>query len=57
MPHYLVFWDEMELLELTQGNNKGFLATYIQDFNQILVLVPFKDEYAKKLIFLHKLEP
>jgi hypothetical protein len=31
MLNYLVFQDEMELLEVTQGNNKGFLATYVQD--------------------------
>jgi hypothetical protein len=32
-------------------------ATYVQDFNQMLIVVPLKDEYAKKLIFLHKLKP
>jgi hypothetical protein len=32
MSHHLVFQDGMELLELTQGDNKGLLAPYVQDF-------------------------
>jgi hypothetical protein len=47
----------MELLELTQGDNKGSLATYIQDFDHMLIVVPLKDEYVWKLIFLHGFEP
>ncbi len=46
----------MELLELTQGDDKGSLAAYVQDFNRMLTMVPLKDEYAWKLIFLHGLK-
>jgi len=46
----------MELLELTQGNNKSFLATYVQNFSWMLIIVLFLNEYAKKLIFLHTLK-
>jgi hypothetical protein len=56
MPHHLVLWDGMELLELTQGNNKSFLATYVQNFSWMLIIVLFLNEYAKKLIFLHTLK-
>jgi hypothetical protein len=45
-PHHLVLWDGMELLELTQGDDKGSLAAYVQDFNRMLTMVPLKDEYA-----------
>jgi hypothetical protein len=55
MPHHLVLWDGMDLLEFNQGNNKGFFTTYVRDFSQMLIVVPLKDEYAKKLTFLHKL--
>ncbi len=47
----------MKLLEFTQGDNKGSLATYVQDFNWTLTMVPLKDEYARKLIFIHGLKP
>ncbi len=57
MLHHLVLRDGLELLELTQGNNKGFLATYVQDFSRMLIVIPLKDGYSKKLIFLHKLKP
>ncbi|CAM6029423.1 unnamed protein product [Sphagnum balticum] len=33
-------------LELTQGDDKGLLAAYVQDFNCMLIVVPLKDEYA-----------
>jgi hypothetical protein len=46
----------MELLELTQGDFGGSLATYIQDYNCMLIMVPLKDEYAQKLIFPHGLK-
>jgi hypothetical protein len=52
-----MFRDGMELLELTQGDNKGSLATYVQGFNQMLIIVPLKDEYVQKLIYLHGLKP
>jgi hypothetical protein len=55
MSHHLVLQDGMEFLEFTQGDNKGSLTTYVQDFNRMLIMVPFKDEYARKLIFLHGL--
>jgi hypothetical protein len=48
-------WDGA--LELTQGDDKGLLVAYIQDFNCMLTVVPLKDEYAHKLIFLHGLKP
>jgi hypothetical protein len=41
MPHHLELRDGMELLELTQGNNKSFPTTYVQDFSQMLIIVPF----------------
>jgi hypothetical protein len=31
--YHLVLWDGMKLLEPTQGDNKGSLAAYVQDFN------------------------
>jgi hypothetical protein len=46
MLHHLVLQDGMELLELTQGDDKGSLATYVQDFKQMFIVVPFKDGYA-----------
>jgi hypothetical protein len=55
MSHHLVLQDGMEFLEFTQGDNKGSLTTYVQDFNRMLIMVPLKDEYARKLIFLHGL--
>jgi hypothetical protein len=57
MPHHLVFEDGMELLELTQGDDGGLLATYVQDFSCMFIIVPLKDEYVQKLIFLHGLKP
>jgi hypothetical protein len=51
-PHHLVLRDGIKLLKPTQGNNKGLLATYIKDFNCMLNVVPLKNEYAQKLIFL-----
>jgi hypothetical protein len=33
------------------------LVAYIQDFNCMLTMVPLKDEYAWKLIFMHGLKP
>jgi hypothetical protein len=57
MLHHLVLQDGMELLESTQEDDKGFLATYVQDFKQMLIMVTFKDGYAKKLIFMHGLKP
>jgi hypothetical protein len=55
--YHLVFWDGMKVLEPTQGDNKGSLAAYVQNFNRMLTMVPLKDEYARKLIFLHGLKP
>ncbi|CAM6030436.1 unnamed protein product [Sphagnum balticum] len=55
--HHLVPRDGMELLEFNQGDDRGSLATYIHDFNHMLTVVPFKDEYVRKLIFLHGLKP
>jgi hypothetical protein len=53
----LVFKDGMEFLKLAQGDMVGYLVSHVQDFNQILTMVPMKEEYAKKLIFLHGLKP
>jgi hypothetical protein len=44
--HHLVLRDGMEVLELTQEDNRGSLVTYIQNFNHTLTLVPLRDEYA-----------
>jgi hypothetical protein len=55
-PHHLVLQDGMELLEFTQWDERGSLATYVQGFYQMLTIVPLKDEYAHKLIFLHGLK-
>jgi hypothetical protein len=55
--HHLVLRDVMEFLEFTQGEDRGLLATYIQDFNHILIVIPLKDEYVHKLVFLHGLKP
>ncbi len=55
--HHLVLRDGIEFLELTQGDNKGSLTTYVQDFNCMLSMVPLKDEYVRKLIFLHGFKP
>jgi hypothetical protein len=57
MPHHFVVWDGMGLLEVTQEEDRGSLATYVQDFNCMLTMVPLKDVYARKLIFLHALKP
>jgi hypothetical protein len=57
MLHHLVLQDGMEFLEFTQGDDKSFLATYVQDFKQMLNVVPFKDGYTKKLIFRNGLKP
>jgi hypothetical protein len=56
MPHHLVLRDDMEFLELTQGDDKDLLAVCVQDFSRMLIMVPLKDEYAQKLIFLHGLK-
>jgi hypothetical protein len=55
-PPHLVFQDGMELLEFTQWDKRGSLATYVQCFYQMLTIVPLKDEYVQKLIFLHGLK-
>ncbi len=47
----------MELLKFTQGDNRGSLATYVQNFNQMLTMVPLNNEYFRKLIFLHGFKP
>jgi hypothetical protein len=47
----------MEFLEVTQGDNKGSLTTYVQDFIRMPTMVPLKDEYAQKLIFMHGFKP
>jgi hypothetical protein len=47
----------IELLKPTQGDDKGLLATYIKDFNCMLNVVPLKNEYVRKLIFLLGLRP
>ncbi len=57
MSHHLVIQDDIKFLELTQGNNKGLLVAYVQDFNCMLTMVPLKYEYAQKLILLHGLKP
>ncbi len=57
MPHHLVLKDKMELLELAQGDGVGSLVSYAQDFNRMLTMVPLKEEYAMKLIFLHNSKP
>lgn len=57
MPHHLVFQDGMELLELTQGDDIGSLAAYVQDFSRMLTMVPLENEYVWKLIFFHGLMP
>jgi hypothetical protein len=46
----------MKLLELTQGHEGGFLATYVYEFNQMLIVASLKEEYVRKLIFLHGLK-
>ncbi len=46
----------MELLEFTQGHEGGFLATYVYEFNQMLIVAPLKEEYVRKLIFLRGLK-
>jgi hypothetical protein len=57
MLHHLVLWVVMELLEFTQEENRGLLVVYVQDFSRMLIVIPIKDEYAQKLIFLHGLKP
>ncbi len=57
IPHHLVLRNGMEFLELTQGEDRGLLLAYVQDFNCMLIMVPLKDEYVWKLIFLHALKP
>ncbi len=47
----------MKFLEFNQGDNKGSLIAYFQDFNQMQTMVPLKDEYTQKLIFLHRFKP
>jgi hypothetical protein len=39
---HLVLKDKMELLELAQGDGVDSLACYVQDFNWMLIIVPFK---------------
>jgi hypothetical protein len=57
MSHHLVFRDKMDLLELAQGDEVGSLVSYVQDFNWMLIMVPLKEEYTGKLIFLHNSKP
>jgi hypothetical protein len=52
-----VLQEGIELLEFTQGDDKGSLAIYVQDFSHMLIMVPLKDEYVQKLIFLHGFKP
>jgi hypothetical protein len=37
---------------LSQGSGFKALAHYVQDFIMKLSLVPFKEEFARKLVFL-----
>lgn len=47
----------MELLELARGDEAGSLVNYVQDFNWMLIMVPLKEEYTGKLIFLRNSKP
>jgi hypothetical protein len=53
MPFHLVLKDGMELLDIAQGDGVGYLANYVLDFNQKLNVVPLKEKFTKKLVFLH----
>ncbi len=55
--HHLVLRNGMEFLELTPREDRGLLLAYVQDFNCMQTMVPLKDEYVWKLIFLHALKP
>jgi hypothetical protein len=57
MLHNLVVKDGMEFLKFAQGDRVGYLASHVQDFSKILIMVPMKEMYANKLIFLHGLKP
>jgi len=56
-PHHFVLQNGMEFLELTQGDDRGSLAVYVQEFNRMLIMVPLNDKYVRKLIFLHVFKP
>jgi hypothetical protein len=46
----------MEFLEFAQGDKVGSLVNFVPNFNWMLTVVLPKEEYAKKLIFLHGLK-
>jgi hypothetical protein len=52
----LVFKGGMKLLEFAQGDKAGSLVSYVQNFNWMIIVVFLKEEYVKKLIFLHGLK-
>jgi hypothetical protein len=56
MLHHLVFKGGMEFLEFAQGDKVGSLVNFVPNFNWMLTVVLPKEEYAKKLIFLHGLK-
>jgi hypothetical protein len=56
-PHHLLFKDGMELLELIQRDGASSLACYVQDFIHMLIMVPLKEDFSHKLVFLHGLKP
>jgi hypothetical protein len=35
----------------------GSLAYYVQDFSHMLIVTPMKEEFARKLVFMHGLNP
>jgi hypothetical protein len=57
IPHHLVFKDGIELLQFTKRDRTSSLTHYVQNFNQMLTMVPLKKEFARKLVFMHGLKP
>ncbi len=45
--HNLELNDGMEFLELAQGDMVAYLVNYVQNFSQILTMVPMKEEYPR----------
>jgi hypothetical protein len=53
-----MFKNGIELLKLTQlRDGASSLACNVQNFNQMLIMVPLKEEFVKKMVFLHGLKP
>lgn len=53
--HNQILKDGQELLRLHQSNGLGAMGRYVQTFASLLNLIPMKEKYAQKVVFLHGL--